>query len=107
MTTTATPNLAGIAKTAETVIEDVLKVEPTIASIAGMFVPGAAPIVAVVQPAIVAAAPFVENALNALAAGNGGDAMTAFIQLLQHLTPGHPNAAALSPVPDPVPAASA
>lgn len=98
-TPNTTPAIGGIAKTAETVIEDIMKVEPTIASIAGMFVPGAAPIVAVVQPAIVAAAPFVENALNSLAAGNGGDALTAFIQLLQHLSPTQPNSPILTPAP--------
>lgn len=104
-----TNSVSSGASVAEKVIEDVMKVEPTIASIAGMFVPGAAPIVAVVQPAIVAAAPFVENALNALAAGNGGDVLTAFIQLLQHLSPSQPNSPMLAPSvkPDVPPAASA
>jgi hypothetical protein len=102
MTTAAptSPTLASVATTAETVIQDILKVEPTVATIAGMFVPGAAPVVAVVQPMILAAAPFVEQALNALAAGNGGDVMTSFIQLLQHLTPNQPNSPILaSPAP--------
>jgi len=61
-----------------------------------MFVPGAAPIVAIVQPEVMLAAPFIENALKAIAAGNNGDVMTSFIQLLQHMTPGQPNASALS-----------
>ena len=90
-------DIASVAKTAETVVEDVLKVEPTIATIAGMFIPGASPVVAVVQPAVLAAAPFVENALNAIAAGNGGAALSAFIELLQHITPGKPNSATLTP----------
>lgn len=93
----ATVDVAGAAKTAESVVENVMKVEPTVATIAGMFVPGAAPIVAIVQPAVLAAAPFVENALNAIAAGNGGDALSAFIELLQHITPGKPNSTTLTP----------
>jgi hypothetical protein len=91
------PTLAGIASTAETVIEDILKVEPTVATIAGMFVPGAAPVVAMVQPMILAAAPFVEKALSDLASGNSGDLMESFIQLLQHLSPAHANSPILSP----------
>lgn len=95
--TPAAPSLSGIAATAESVIENILKVEPTVATIAGMFVPGAAPIVAVVQPMILAAAPFVEKALNDLAAGNNGDLMTSFIQLLQHLSPNFPSSPILAP----------
>jgi len=85
-----------VAATAEQVVEGVMKVEPTVATIASMFVPGAAPIVAIVQPEVMLAAPFIENALKAIAAGNNGDVMTSFIQLLQHITPGQPNASALS-----------
>jgi hypothetical protein len=98
VTTTTTPGntIAGIAGTAETVIEDVMKIEPVIAG-GAMFIPGAAPILALVQPAVLMAAPYVEQALKALSAGNGGDAFDAFIALLQHLTPGKPNAPALSP----------
>lgn len=88
-------DVASVATQAEEVIEKVMRVEPTVATMAGMFVPGAAPIVAAIQPEIMIAAPFVENALKALAKSNGDDAMTAFIQLLQHLTPGQPNQAAL------------
>lgn len=84
-----------IAGEAESVVEGIMKVEPTVATIASMFVPGAAPIVAVVQPEVMLAAPFIENALKSLAAGNNGDVMTSFIQLLQHLTPGQPNSPVL------------
>src|SRR5713226_4015537 len=80
-------DLKSVATEAEKVVEGVMKVEPTIATIVGMFVPGAAPIMAVVQPAVLAAAPFVEKALNDLAAGNNGDLMESFIQLLQHFSP--------------------
>jgi len=85
-----------VAAEAEQIVESVMKVEPTVATVAGMFVPGAAPVVAVVQPAVLLAAPFVEKALSSIAAGNGGDAMSAFIELLQHLTAGQPNSAALT-----------
>ena len=91
-----------IAATAETVIEGVMKIEPTVATIASMFIPGAAPIVAMIQPEVLLAAPFVENALKSLAAGNNGDVMTAFIQLLQHLTPGQPNASVLAKAVGPI-----
>lgn len=89
--TAPSTSISSIASTAEGVIENVMKVEPTVATIASMFVPGAAPIIAAIQPEVLLAAPFVENALKAISAGNGGDMMTAFIQLLQHLTPGQPN----------------
>jgi len=89
-------DVKSVATETEKVVEGVLKVEPTIATIVGMFVPGAAPIMAVVQPAVLAAAPFVEKALNDLAAGNNGDLMESFIQLLQHLSPNHPNSPILA-----------
>lgn len=98
--------LSTIATTAEGVVESVMKVEPTIATFAGMFIPGAAPIIAAVQPEVMLAAPFVENALKALAAGNGGDVLGAFIQLLQHLTPNQPNAAILQNATSPTPTQS-
>jgi hypothetical protein len=88
--------IATVAGEAEKVVEGVMKVEPTVATIASMFIPGAAPIVAMIQPEVLLAAPFVENALKALAAGNNGDVMTSFIQLLQHLTPGQPNSTVLA-----------
>lgn len=99
----ASASMNGIAQTAESVIEGVMKIEPTVATIASMFVPGAAPIVAMIQPEVLLAAPFVEQALKDLASGNNGDIMTSFIQLLQHLTAGQPNSPILSaPVrPDP------
>jgi hypothetical protein len=90
-------DVASAAGTAEKVIEDAMKVEPMIATGVGMLVPGAAPIVAIVQPAVAMAAPFVEKALEALAANKGGDAFAAFVELLQHLTPGLPNSSILSP----------
>ena len=100
MTTAPTsPTISSMATATETVVEDVMKVEPTVATIASMFIPGAAPIVAMIQPEVLLAAPFVENALKSLAKGNGGDVMTSFIQLLQHLMPGQPNSAILANAP--------
>lgn len=93
--------VASVAGAAESAIEEVMKVEPTIAAGVGMLVPGASPIVASVQPIVMMAAPYVENALQALAANNGGDMLAAFIGLLQHLMPGQPNAAALGAQPSP------
>src|SRR5258708_39749636 len=92
----APTTIATVAGEAEKVVEAVMKVEPTIATISGMFVPGAGPIVAMIQPAVLAAAPFVEQALNELAAGNNGNFMGAFIQLLQHFSPSHPSSPLLS-----------
>jgi hypothetical protein len=94
-------DIAGMAATAEKVVEGVMKIEPMLVTGLGMFVPGAAPIVAVVQPAVAMAAPFVEQALTALAKNNGGDAFAAFVALLQHLTPGLPNSPVLAPMPAP------
>lgn len=74
-----------------------------ISTMASMFVPGAKPVMAVVHPMVVAAAPFIEQALQNLAAGNNQDAFSAFIQLLQHLTPGQPNSAILAPQRSPLP----
>lgn len=88
-------NISDAAATAEKAIEAVMRVEPMIAAGIGMLVPGASPIVATVQPMIVLAAPFVERALSALAAQNGGDAFAALLDLLNHISPGRPNAVAL------------
>ena len=89
-------NLGAIAGEAEKAVEAVMKVEPMIATGVGMFVPGAAPILAMVQPFIVLAAPYLERALTDIAANNGGDALTALIELVQHVSKGQPNSAALT-----------
>lgn len=88
-------DVKGIAQTAENLFEGFMKVEPFI-MMASSFIPGAKPVMAVLHPAVVAAAPFIEKALDQLAAGNNGDALTAFIQLIQHITANQPNAQALS-----------
>lgn len=88
VTSVLTTISAGATK-AEAIVEDVMKIEPTIA----MFVPGSS----VWQPFIVMAAPFIERALNDIAAQNGGDILSAVIELLQHVTPAQPNSSALAP----------
>jgi hypothetical protein len=90
-------DVSGAAATAEKVIEDVMKVEPAIMTGVGMFVPGAAPITAMVQPWILMAAPYLERALTDIASGNGGDILNAIPELLQHISKGQPNSAVLSP----------
>lgn len=92
----ASGSIAAAAATAEKVVESIMKVEPMVAGIAGMFVPG----LSVVQPWIVMAAPFLERALNDIAASNGGDVLTAFMELMQHISAGKPNAASLAPSMD-------
>lgn len=89
-------SLKDMAAQAETVFEGVMKIEPMVATMASMFVPQAKPVMATVHPMVVAAAPFIEQALHNLAQGNNGDAFAAFIQLLQHLTPGQPNSPILA-----------
>lgn len=93
--TDATTTLASAAGVADTIIKDFMKIEPFLAT-ASNFIPGAAPIVAIVHPAVAMAAPFVEQALEAVASGNNGNAFSAFIELLQHITPGQPNSPILS-----------
>lgn len=88
-------SIESAAGQAAQVLEQVMKVEPVIAGTVGMFVPA----VSIVQPFVLAAAPAVEQALTAIAAGNGGNMVDALGQLIKHLMPGQPNAAALAPTP--------
>ena len=87
-----------VAATTEKVIESVMKVEPTIVGISSMFVPGAGPVLAFVQPWVMTAVPYIEKALNDIASGNNSDLFSAFIELLQHVSKGGPNSPVLSPV---------
>lgn len=98
-------SIQAAAAAADKVVRDVMKVEPMVAGIAGMFVPG----VAVVQPWIIMAAPYLERALNDIATNNGGDVLNAFMELMQHISAGQPNMAALGPASteDDPPSASA
>lgn len=78
-------------------IEGFMKIEPTIATVASMFVPGAAPVVAMVQPEILIAIPFVEQALRNIAAGQNMSGASAIFELIKHLMPNEANAPALTP----------
>jgi hypothetical protein len=102
-TTNPTPTtVQTIATTTEKVIEGVMKIEPTIVGVSSMFVPGMAPIAAMVQPWVLTFVPYAEKALNDIAAsnGSGGDIFSAFIELLQHVSKGGPNSPALSQTPN-------
>ncbi len=98
-------SISEAAATAEKVVETVMKVEPTIVGVSSMFVPGAGPVLAMVQPWVITAVPFIEKALNDIAAGNNSDLFSAFIELLQHVSKGGPNSPILSPTPiaNPIP----
>lgn len=93
-------DIAEAAGVAEKAVEGFMRVEPTMATMASMFVPGAAPIVAVVHPLVAMAAPFVEKALLDIAQHHNGDAFSAFIELIQHVTRGMPNSNVLTPAHD-------
>lgn len=88
-----------VASSAEKAVEGFMKIEPIVMTVSN-FVPGAAPVMALVHPAVVAAAPFIEQALLNIAAGNNANAFTSFIELLQHLVPGQPNSPILAPQPN-------
>lgn len=100
-------DLQTIATTTEKVIEGVMKVEPTIVGVSSMFIPGMAPIAAMVQPWVLTAVPFIEKALKDIAAGNNGDLFAAFIELLQHVSKGGPNSPILSEVAPATPSMTA
>ncbi len=88
----AAGSIAGAAAAAEQVVENVMKVEPMIAGIAGMFVPQ----IALVQPWILMVAPYLERALKDVSAGSNGDALTGILELIQHVSKGQPNSPILS-----------
>jgi hypothetical protein len=88
--------IAGAAAAAESVVEGVMKVEPMVAGIAGMFVPQ----IALVQPWILMIAPYLERALKDIANGHNGDALSGMLELIQHISKGQPNSQVLA-APDP------
>lgn len=89
-------DISGAAATAEQVVTQIAKIEPTVASVVGMFVPGAAPIELAIQPFVPAILSFAVRALHDIANGNGGDIPAAVIELLQHNTKGQPNSPILT-----------
>lgn len=96
-----------VAATAEKVIESVMKVEPTIVGVSSMFVPGAGPVLGLVQPWVLTVVPYIEKALTDIASGNNSDLFSAFVELLQHISKGGPNSAVLSLPTPTVPAPTA
>jgi hypothetical protein len=88
-------SVSGIAGQAEEIVKGVMKVEPMIAGIAGMFVPQ----IALVQPWILMVAPYLEKGLEDLKQGNNGDALASLLQMIQHISKNQPNAPQLSPMP--------
>lgn len=89
-----------IAHEASAAIKEIMKFEPTAAGIASAVIPGAAPVVALVQPEILLIAPAIEKAMDDLAAGNGGNAAQAVLEIIMHLSKGLPNSPVLSPAAD-------
>ena len=91
--------IASAAGTAESVLEAVMKVEPTLATMASMF--GGSVVasgVAIVQPEIMFLIPFLENALKQIAGTSDiSGQIGAVIDLAKHLVPGKTNSPALAP----------
>lgn len=77
-------------------VDQFQKIEPEIAFAAG-FIPGASPIISMIQPFEPTIMAFASRALHDIASNNGGDLPAAFIELMQHLTSGQPNSSTLSP----------
>lgn len=88
-------SIESAASAADKVLDEIIRVEPTIAGIAGVFVPD----VSLAQPYILAVLPALDKALEAVAAGNGGDMVGAVAEIFKHLLPGQPNSPILSAQP--------
>lgn len=101
------PTISGAAATAESVLEAVMRVEPTVATMVSMFGgPVAAGAIGAIQPEVLFFAPLIENALKRIAGTNDiSGQIDAVVALAKHLLPGFPNAPELSPTaPAPQPA---
>ena len=77
---------------ASQVLEAIMQMEPTIAGVAGIFIPQ----IGLIQPEVLALAPILDQALKAVAAGNGGNIQASLIEIVKHLLPGLPNSPTLS-----------
>jgi hypothetical protein len=86
-------SVSEIATQASGVVTNVMRVEPMLAGIAGMFIPG----LSLVQPWIVMLAPYLERSLDDISKNNNGDVLSALVEMIQHITAGAPNSATLSP----------
>lgn len=94
-------SLQVIAQQGDEVFQKIMEFEPTVAGIASAVIPGAAPVVALVQPELLLFAPVLEKALTDLSEGNAGNAAASLLQLIMHNTAGLPNAPILGPHPAP------
>ena len=90
-----------IAQEGDEIFKKIMEFEPTVATIASGVIPGAAPVVAMVQPELLYFAPYFEKALEDLSAGNAGNTAASLLQLIAHNTQGMPNAPILGPVVPP------
>lgn len=90
---TSMTNVQTVATQAAAVLEQVMEVEPTIAGVVGIFLPQ----IGFIQPEVLALAPILDQALKAVAAGNGGNLADAVAQVAKHLLPGLENSPILSP----------
>lgn len=89
------PSVSSVAGTIVTVDEAVMKALPFVADLVG-FIPGAQ-IAPAIEPLVADLLLAVDNAAKAVQAGNPGQAATDVLQaIIQHLTPGLPNAPVLS-----------
>jgi hypothetical protein len=88
--------IAAVASTASDVVEQVHRVAPWIEGILPSIPTIGVPAATVVK-ILDSMEPQILGALAALAAANGGNLLQAQADLINHLTPGMPNAPALTP----------
>jgi hypothetical protein len=89
-------DLATSALSAEQLIEAVMKIEPTVMTVASALVPGAAPVAMTVQPIIALVIPAIEQALKDVGEGHPGDLLATLTEFLNHISKGRPNSPVLS-----------
>lgn len=89
-------DIKSIAGEAEKVVEAVAKVEGPILTGVGMFVPGAAPVTAVLSHILPLIIPDIEKALNDIASGNNGDIFDTLLEFVNHIRQGKANSPVLS-----------
>ena len=92
------------AAAAEKVVESIARVEGPILTGVGMFVPGAAPITAILSNVLPLLIPDIEKALTDIATGNNGDIFDTLLEFVNHIRTGKPNSPVLSTGVDEPPA---
>lgn len=88
------------AAAAEKVVESIARVEGPVLTGVGMFVPGAAPITAILSNVLPLIIPDIEKALTDIAAGNDGDIFDTLLEFVNHIRTGKPNSPILTPQAD-------